>query len=424
KRGFERLRPYLFCVAVMLPSLALLGFYQGGRRVMALQHDAAWRAANLAPWQVGQAAQNAMLRWERNVSLEVVLGLLLLVLLLRAARAWREQRAGLIRVSYPDGRVSRVPPGFSILEASRAARIPHASVCGGRARCSTCRVRIVEGLARLSPPQANEQAVLTRINARPQVRLACQTRPAGDVSVVPLLPPYPVSAALRQRVVSYPGEERFIVALVVDMRDSTRLAEARLPFDTVFIIDRFVNAIGSAVAEAGGLPNHFTGDGLIAIFGLACSAGMACRQAMDAIGRIGRNIEGLNKVLLTDMAEPIRYGIGVHGSTAVVGEVGYAESRVFTTLGEAAHVATRLESACKEFGCAAVVSESVVMRSGYDPDRFPRHELTVRGRQAMLAVHTIDDAARLPAPDRAGALRRQHRPGEGERWTQPSAAGS
>jgi adenylate cyclase len=134
---------------------------------------------------------------------------------------------------------------------------------------------------------------------------------------------------------------------------------------------------------------------------------------MDAIGRIGRNIESLNRVLLADMAEPIRYGIGVHGGMAVVGEVGYAESRVFTTLGEAAHVATRLESACKQFGCAAVVSEPVLAGSGYDPGRFPRHELTVRGRQAMLAVHTIHDAVRLQAPE-DGVLQRQRRPGEGE----------
>jgi adenylate cyclase len=192
----------------------------------------------------------------------------------------------------------------------------------------------------------------------------------------------------------------------------------------VFIIDRFVNAIGSAVAEAGGLPNHFTGDGLIATFGLACEAEQACRQAMDAIGRIGRNIEGLNKVLLADMPEPIRYGIGVHGSTAVVGEVGYAESRVFTTLGEAAHIATRLEGACKQFGCIAVVSAAVVARSGHDPGQFPRHELTVRGRQAILTVHTIDDAGHLRIATEDSARRRDRQPGKGETWTQPSAGES
>ena len=48
-----------------------------------------------------------------------------------------------MRIAYPNGRQASFPRGRSILEVSRAAGIPHASVCGGRGRCSTCRVRVV-----------------------------------------------------------------------------------------------------------------------------------------------------------------------------------------------------------------------------------------------------------------------------------------
>ena len=82
------------------------------------------------------------------------------------------------------------------------------------------------------------------------MRLACQSRPSGDVSVAPLLPPNWPHAALRRREWPMPGEERFIVVLMVDMRNSTRLAETRLPFDAVFIVDRFVTAAGTAVTQA------------------------------------------------------------------------------------------------------------------------------------------------------------------------------
>ncbi|HQT78056.1 MAG: hypothetical protein B7Z80_12780 [Rhodospirillales bacterium 20-64-7] len=395
KRSFEHLKPLLLGTAIMLPVLALLGFYQGGKAVRLLAHDPVWRAANLNPWQVGLAPENAMLRWERNVSLAIALGLVLLVLIARGVRAWRERHGGLVRVTYPNGRVARIPSGFSILEASRSARIPHASVCGGRARCSTCRIRVITGSGRIPPPHDVEQAVLHRIGAGPLVRLACQLRPESDISVVPLLPPYWTAAAVRTKTAPRPGEERFIVVLMVDMRNSTRLAETRLPFDTVFIIDRFINAIGTAVTEAGGLPNHFTGDGLMAAFGLACGPEQACRQAITALGLIGRNIAALNEVLLAEMAEPIRFGIGVHGSTAVVGEIGYAESRVFTTLGDAANVASRLESASKTFACQAVVSHTVLTLSGCDASQFPQHEVAVRGRTANLVVHTIADVSTL-----------------------------
>lgn len=395
KRFFDRFRVAFFCTAIILPLLALLGFYQGGTRMLVLAHDPAWRAANLSPWYVGVPPQNATLVWERNVSLEAALGLVILVLFARALRAVREHRGALLRITYPDGRVARIPLGFSILDASRAARIPHANVCGGKGRCSTCRVRVIAGTGRIPGPGPVEQAVLQRIGAGPLVRLACQLRPEGDISVVPLLPPFWTAARLRRSELPRPSEERFIVVMVVDMRNSTQLAETRLPFDTVFIIERFVNAVGTAVTHAGGLPNHFTGDGLMCTFGLNCEPRQACQQALTALGFIGRNVAALNEVLQAEVADPIRFGIGVHGSSAVVGEIGYAESRIFTTLGDAANVASRLEAACKDFGCEAVVSDAVLSLCTGDSARFPRHEIAVRGRSARLVVHTIDNVARL-----------------------------
>jgi adenylate cyclase len=398
KPFFERAKPALLCAAVMLPVLALLGFFQGGRTVLAIANDPAWRAENLNPWQVGHPAQNAQLLLERNLSLATALGLIVLVLAARGVRALRERHGGIIRVSYPDGRTARIPRGFSVLEASRAARIPHASVCGGRARCSTCRIRVIAGSSRIPAPGATEQMVLDRVAAGPLVRLACQLRPEGDIAVVPLLPPNWNAAALRGTIPPRPGEERFIVVLIVDMRNSTRLADTRLPFDAVFIIDRFINAIGAAVAEAGGVASHFTGDGLMATFGLECGSEQACGQAVHAVGLIGRNVSALNNVLAAEMSEPIAFGVGVHGSTAVVGEVGYGQSRVFTTLGDAANVAARLEAACKDFRCAAVVSQTVLGLSGYQSALFTQHELKVRGREAPLAVHTVDNIAKLQEP--------------------------
>ena len=395
KPWFPRVMPVLLCVSVVLPVLALLGFYQGGRTVLALANDPAWQAANLAPWQVGLAAQNAALHDWRQTTNGVFAAMFLLTLGARGLRALRERRGGTIRITYPNGRVMRVPLGFSVLEASRAAGVPHASVCGGRARCSTCRVRVIGAAAAVPPPAPGERAVLERVDLRGAVRLACQLRPTGDISVVPLLPPFSPAIGRRPPATPWPGEERFIAVLVADMRDSTRLAETRMPFDAVFIIDRFVTAVSDAVTQAGGRANHFTGDGLIAAFGLHCAPRQACAQALAAVAGIGRNVAALNQSLHGEMAEPIRFGIGVHGSIAVVGEIGFAETRVFTTLGDPANIATRLESLCKTFACEAVVSEPVCRLSGLDLGHLPVHETAVRGRAAPLAVRTIARATAL-----------------------------
>ncbi|WP_424540322.1 2Fe-2S iron-sulfur cluster-binding protein, partial [Sinorhizobium medicae] len=143
---------------------------------------------------------------------------------------------GRIRIRYPDGRVAAVSLGFSVLEASRAAGIPHVSVCGGRGRCSTCRVRITQGLENQPAPEAAELATLTRIGAPENIRLACQFRPVHNVSVVPILNTDSIGVKTQIARQNAGGRERRVAVLFCDLRDFTRIAEHRLPYDTVFLL--------------------------------------------------------------------------------------------------------------------------------------------------------------------------------------------
>src|SRR6185295_16028480 len=72
-------------------------------------------------------------------------------------------------------------PGQTILEASLAAGIPHTHECGGNARCSTCRVLVLEGARNLSPRESAELKLARRLGFGDDIRLACQTRPNGPV---------------------------------------------------------------------------------------------------------------------------------------------------------------------------------------------------------------------------------------------------
>jgi len=233
--------------------------------------------------------------------------------------------------------------------------------------------------------------VLQRIGAGPSVRLACQSRPEGDVSVIPLLPAHSTPAASGTRVAGRGGEERFIVIMVVDMRNSTGMAENRMPFDAVFLIDRFVDAVGRAIKAAGGRTNQFTGDGVFALFGVEAGPETACRQALEAVAGIGRNVDALNAAL---PGAPVRFGIGVHGGTAVVGEIGFDQSRIFTALGDPANVASRLEKLCKAYGAEAVVSDDVC-RAGGLAEALPLETAELAGRVGRLEVRVIARAAAL-----------------------------
>jgi adenylate cyclase len=364
KPAFGRAAPWLLAVAVLVPVLALLGFVQGGRTILALAQDPAWRAAALQPVHVGLPDQVARLAAIRDGMLLTYAGLVAAVIAARGARTLAEIKRGTIRLSYPDGKVVRVPRGTSVLEASRRNRIPHASVCGGRGRCSTCRIRVLDGGADTPPAGRAERAVLERIAAGPGVRLACQFRPEADLAVVPLfpLPPRVRQADLLDRAQS--GEERFIVAMFVDLRGSTRLAEERLPYDTVFIID-----------------------GLLALFGLETDPEPAARDALRAVELIAEHVATLNELLAADLEHTLRYGIGVHAGLAIVGEMGDATDARFTALGDTVNVASRLQGLTKVLGCVAVISEAVYRAAKTAPTAI--REIPVEGRSEPVRVSTL-----------------------------------
>jgi adenylate cyclase len=395
KSFFKYAAPYLLAAAVLVPTLALLGLYQGGRTVVKESADAQWRAANLSPDKIGTPAQAETLEEILNYFLIGYLGLLGLVLAARGARALHERRGGMITLSYGNGRVLRVPKGLSVLEASLRYRIPHASVCGGRARCSTCRIRVIGDCASLPPPSNREAFVLNRVGSGsdPAIRLACQLRPERDISFFQIFTPQTASA--RHSGPSHIGEERYLVSMFVDMRGSTRLAENRLPFDTVFVVNRFLGAVSKAVIECGGQPNQFLGDGQLALFGLVANRRTACRQALQAAGRIAAHVEELNQFLKNDLREPIRFGIGIHSGEVIVGDIGYRDHMVFTALGDAVNVAARLQDMSKNLGCEAVVSDEVRATAGLPDDALPRQEVEIRGRTEPMSVRVVASAAAL-----------------------------
>jgi adenylate cyclase len=398
KPFFKRLAPYLLAGAVLVPTLALLGFYQGGRSVSADADDPDWRIRNLGRQQVGTAAEQHTLDTITDSFLTGYFVLLGLVVLARGVRVLHERRGGMIALSYGNGRTVRVPKGLSVLEASLRNNVPHASVCGGRARCSTCRIRVIGDCSALPEPTQREAFVLARVGASdPSIRLACQLRPTEDLSFFQLFLPSTTTANAHASNPARIGQERYLVSLFVDMRGSTQLAEKRLPFDTVFVVNRFLAAVAQAVMECGGRPNQFLGDGMLALFGLGTTAQLACRQALRAAAMISANIDELNEFLSHDLREPIRFGIGIHSGEVIVGDIGYRDHMVFTALGDPVNVAARLQDMTKSLGCEAAISEDVSVTAGLTSDDLPQREVEIRGRAEPMKVRVVAEAKSLAA---------------------------
>ena len=391
---YGRVFPVLLACFVLMPVLALLGIAEAAREVSVLAREPDFVTRLLTETRAPSTAQMVTLAQLRDGLVTIAWALLAATLVARIVREQLSWRHMTIRIRYPDGREVPIPVGWTVLEASRSALIPHLSVCGGRGRCSTCRIRVTGDLA-LAPPSPQELAVLQRIGAGPDVRLACQLRPTRDLAVTPLLSAIGAVASKRTPRDGLGGRERQIAVLFADLRGFTKIAEHKLPYDVVFLLNRYFEAVGSAVAEAGGIANQYTGDGVMALFGVSTNIETACRQALLASSVMIRRVEELSRELEDELPAPLRIGIGIHAGAAVVGEIGYADTHYLTAVGDTVNTASRLEALTKQYGCDLVVSELVSERAGLAHIDFPHHDITVRNREAPLTVVIIDEVRRL-----------------------------
>ncbi len=98
----------------------------------------------------------------------------------------------------PDGRSASVRIGSTLLEASRRAGVSIRTRCGGVAGCLMCKVNVsAEQAACLSSPTPAEIRKLGSLLSE-GVRLSCQARTKGDVTVI--VPEDPLKAAIRKRL--------------------------------------------------------------------------------------------------------------------------------------------------------------------------------------------------------------------------------
>ena len=391
---YPRLARTIYSGFLLVPVLALLGFATAGQEVSRRAREPGFVQTVIREARLPSPAQRAVLGQVARAIFWGDLGAIALVLAARAVREHIRRRQG-VRIAYPGGREILVPGGYTILEASRAAGIAHASVCGGRGRCSTCRVRVIRGEEHLPAATTDELRVLGRVGAPAHVRLACQVRPRRDLAVVPLVP---AGAGPAEALPSghRDGEELTIAVLFADLRGFTRLAERKLPYDVVFILNRYFEAVGGAITDAGGIVNQFTGDGVMALFGVdGGGPEEGSRQAVRAAAAMVARVQELSRALADDLDTALRLGIGIHTGPTVVGQMGYASTTYLTAVGDTVHVAARLEALTKDYACELVLSEEVAVRAGLDVSDHARHELTVRNREAPLAIFVAPSAGRL-----------------------------
>ncbi|MBA3534741.1 MAG: adenylate/guanylate cyclase domain-containing protein [Ardenticatenales bacterium] len=404
KPWYITVKPLLEAAGLLLPVLAVVGILVARREIQELQVDPLWVERILQQGNPRGLSLDAMGEQFRGQFTLGYLSFLAVAFLSRYGILKRQRQRNVIRVEYLGKGTVSVARGTTLLEASLQNNIPHAHVCGGRSRCSTCRVQVIEGLTHLSRPGEAELKVLRRLGTPPNVRLACQAAPNADCVIHPLLPPATTGKeGFVQRTLQQ-GSDKEIVILFADLRGFTALTEHKLPYDTVFILNQYFQTMAQAVEAEGGYLDKLIGDGIMVLFGLETEIEESCRNALAAAQAMSYQLDHLNRQLQGEIDSPLQLGIGVHYGHVIVGEMGYKHTKHLTAIGDAVNIASRLEGETKVQNCQLIVSEAVVDSAQADFSTFHKTEIAIRGRSQNLTVYIVPSAKEytLNGSDAAG----------------------
>lgn len=292
----------------------------------------------------------------------------------------------------PDEVSIPVRPTATLLELAVDAGVPIAHLCGGRARCSTCRVRVVSGLEALSERTEPETAMADKLDFPDDVRLACQTTAGASVRLWRL-----VLDGIDLEMASQLGEGHYVgpvgrevdaAVMFVDVAGFTTMSESLPAYDVVHILNRFFNRVEEAVVARSGQVDNYMGDGLLAVFGIT--------DAEDfAVGAVEAGLDAL--AIAADMHDYVSriYGhgftvrIGVSFGEVIYGLMGGEQSARETVVGDVVNTASRLESANKRTGTTMLVTEAVRARTGDRVEYGPHFELDLPGKDGQIVAYPV-----------------------------------
>ena len=363
---YRALQPLLLLLAIAIPVTALAGFVVSGRAVANLISDQtmAVRMRALTHWP-NSFNEDSLTAYSRTlrIAFAVVLGLVAIAIVFRR---FGMLAAPKIAINYAGGPKLQSAVGPTLLEISRAAGVAHASECGGRARCGTCRVRITEGAATLPAPSLAERFTLARVKAPQDARLACQIRPTASLSVIKLVQGGD-DIGVAQPVTTDGDDaatQRPLCLLYLRMRDIDQIARDRLAYDLLFILNEFFAAAGAAIDQNHGWVDKFFGDGLLAVFGQQRGLAQGTRDVLRAARAIDLALDRLNEKVAAELGHPVQASIGVHAGGFVMGRIGLGKTSVVSVVGLGTDIAGQLASFTESKGWQVALSFDAAKNGG------------------------------------------------------------
>ncbi|MBV8590809.1 MAG: 2Fe-2S iron-sulfur cluster binding domain-containing protein [Acetobacteraceae bacterium] len=299
------------------------------------------------------------------------------------------------KVTYFQNVTVAAADGQMLLDVSIENRIPHYHQCGGQARCTTCRVQVLDGISCVSPRTSLEQQVASRRSWDEFTRLACQTKVHGDVVIRRLLHNSQDIIVLDldelSGVAAGEGKELEVAILFSDIRNFTTQCEKSLPHDIVHFLNRYFAAAAEPVLNNNGFVDKYVGDGILAVFGIRGeSSTSTCQNAVRAALGMQDAAQRLRPVFEHDFNISIRIGIGIHFGTVILGRIGHPGKRDITVIGDPVNTACRLEDMSKELDVPILLSDSIVAHLPGALRLRPSTKVQLKGRDEQILLYPCE----------------------------------
>ena len=204
-----------------------------------------------------------------------------------------------------------------------------------------------------------------------------------------LLRPY-LSPQLAARLRAEPatgnlgGEEREVSVLFADLQGFTTFSEHHSPTEVLTMLNEYwARTVPVVLGAQGGMIERFAGDAIMVVFNAAADQPDHAIRAARAGLALQQEADGL----AAEAPERPRFRVGINTGPAIVGNVGTAEQRSFTAIGDTTNLAARLQ-AHAEPG-QVVIGESTLAALSDGPQTQPLGPLELKGKAEPVNAYVL-----------------------------------
>jgi adenylate cyclase len=203
------------------------------------------------------------------------------------------------------------------------------------------------------------------------------------------------------------GQSVPATVLFSDIRGFTPITEKLGAQGTVSLLNEYFTLMVEAIQSEEGMLDKFIGDAIMAAFGIPVGHSDDPDRAVRAAIKMIQALTVWNRQRQDEGKPPVNIGIGLNTDSVVAGNIGSKKRMDYTIIGDGVNLASRLESACKAYGCQIIASEFTfkALKATYTTRELD--VVVVKGKSQPVGIYEVmDHHTEATYPHLMEALRR------------------